>query len=284
MSTPTGTEAAAGDRTGTGPSAVPAPREDQDDETPAPAKAGRLAPYLPARREALFLLGGLLGGAVAGSGAIAYTKRTADPEQRDDEEQLGYREALEKLEQGNARFVAGTPGYPDRTVERREDVAAGQAPFAAVLACADSRVPPETIFDQGLGDLYVVRSLGQVLDHAVLGSLQYGVEQLGTPLLVVLGHSQCGMVKATVEAVTKKTKPSGTDVDALIAAITPAVDQAEKVGAKEGNLVSVSVDLNVEQVVEALKRSPVLSDAVALRKVKIVGATYDLKSGEIDWL
>lgn len=247
-------------------------------------KSGPLTPYLPRRREAMFLIGGGLFGAALGGGGAAFSLRPPSSPVRDDEEKLSAREGQERLEAGNARYVAGESAHPDQSIDRRSSVAATQAPFAAILSCADSRVPPEVIFDQGLGDLFVVRSAGQVIDHAVLGSLQYGVEHLETPLLVVLGHSGCGAVKATVEAIEKKSKPSGTDIDALVNAIRPAVLEAEEIGASEKNLVSVSIDINVERIVEHLKSVAVLNEASTLRKVKIVGAVYSLDTGQVNWL
>jgi carbonic anhydrase len=264
------------------------------DAVAAPADAapaghtGRFTKYLPSRREALFLLGGsVAGGSFAGGawGATAVSAGAADAAaERSDDDKLTSRQALARLAAGNARFVAGTAVHPDQGVDRRTALREGQHPFAAVLACADSRVAPELLFDQGLGDLFVVRSAGQVLDHAVLGSLQYGVGELETPLLVVLGHSRCGAVKATIETIEKHAEPSGTDIDALVAAIRPAVEEAEELGASEKNLLSVSIDMNVERVVEHLKTAPVLAAAAKLRKVKIVGATYDLGTGQVEWL
>jgi carbonic anhydrase len=279
MSTPTvtpETEAPASD-------AVAAP----SDAAPA-GSPGRLAKYLPGRREALFLLGGsVLGASFAGGawGATAVSAGAAGAAaERSDDDKLTSRQAMARLAAGNARFVAGTAVHPDQSVDRRTALREGQHPFAVVLACADSRVAPELLFDQGLGDLFVVRSAGQVLDHAVLGSLQYGVGELESPLLVVLGHSRCGAVKATIEAIEKHAKPSGTNVDALVAAIRPAVEEAEELGASQKNLLSVSIDMNVERVVEHLKTAPVLAPAAKLRKVKIVGATYDIGTGQVEWL
>ncbi|RJK98095.1 carbonic anhydrase [Vallicoccus soli] len=259
------------------------------DEAPAPAAPPPAAPaarrddHLPDRREALFALGGgLLGALVALAGAKALAPGA--PEARDDEEPLGAREARERLVEGNERFVAGEPLHPDQSTTRREGLAEGQHPFCAVLSCADSRVPPEVLFDQGLGDLFVVRSAGQVLDSAVLGSLQYGVEHLEVPLLVVLGHTECGAVAATVESRRPDAEPTGTDIDALVAGILPAVEEAERFGAHETELAEVAVDVNVELVVERLKASPVIAKASTLREVKVVGAVYDLETGEVEFL
>jgi carbonic anhydrase len=249
-----------------------------------PSRGGPLGPYLPRRREAIFMFGGGLLGAALGGGGAAYSMYSPEAPLRDDDAELSSDEGRERLEAGNARYVAGESTHPDQSPDRRDSVAESQAPFASILSCADSRVPPEVIFDQGLGDLFTVRSAGQVIDHAVLGSLQYGVEHLKTPLLVVLGHSGCGAVKATVEAMEKKSKASGTDIDALVAAIRPAVVEAEETGADKKNLVSVSIDINVERIVERLKSAALLGEASTLRKVKIVGAVYSLDTGQVSWL
>jgi carbonic anhydrase len=264
--------------------AAPAAPSQRTETSAASGIGGKFGAYLPARREALFLLGGgLLGGAVAGGGTLLSQRPPADVV-RDDAVEISAREGRERLEAGNKRFVSGELIHPDQTADRRAAIAASQKPFCAVLSCADSRVPPEVIFDQGIGDLFVVRSAGQVVDHAVLGSLQYGVEHLGVPLLVVLGHSQCGAVKATIEAIESKAKPSGTDIDALVTAITPAVHEAEEIGASESSLLGVSIDINVERVSEKLKQAALIAEAAALRKVKILGAVYSVKTGEVTWL
>jgi carbonic anhydrase len=244
----------------------------------------RLGSRMPGRREALFLLGGGLLGATVGGGGAAYALHSPSAPLRDDDEKLSELDGRDRLEAGNARFVDGKPLRPDQSVERRVAVADAQAPFATILSCADSRVPPEVIFDQGLGDLFAIRSAGQVVDRAVLGSLQYAVEHLATPLLVVLGHSDCGTVQAAIEMIKKKAKPAGNDIDALMAAIRPAVVEAQRTGADETNLLSVSIDINVERIVDSLKSAAVLSEASILRKVKIVGATYGVDTGRVSWL
>jgi len=170
-------------------------------------------------------------------------------------------EALEELKEGNARFVAG------------------QKPEAVILGCADSRVPPEVIFDEGIGDLFVVRVAGNVSEPASLGSVEYAAEHLGVPLVVVLGHHKCGAVKATAEA---KGKVEG-NIGALVKEIQPAVAAARKHPGKEG-LVDDAVHANVELVAaQLLSESPVLTHLVHQGKVKIVTAVYDLESGGIEW-
>jgi len=230
---------------------------------------------------------GLVAGVLAACGGdsktpVKSTARAAIVAERNDGTELNWKEARKRLEEGNARFVSGKTAHPDQSSARRKKLdSAGQKPYVCVLACADSRVPPEVVFDQGLGDLFVVRSAGQVLDTAVLGTLQFGVEEFETPLLVVMGHTKCGAVKATVEAIQKKSPPSGTAVDALVAAISPAVEDATALGAAEADLVSVSVDNNIERIVQQLSDAKVLSLKAKSRKLKIVGALYDLATGEV---
>lgn len=279
----------------TGGADVPAQSTGPDPATPDPAvpeqPAGRFPGLArlgrPSRRDALLLGAGLLGGAALGGGVagLETSRRLRVPPApvRDDEETLNAREGRERLEAGNARFVAGTSLHPDQGLARRGATAATQKPFAAVLTCTDSRVPPELVFDQGLGDLVVVRSAGPVLDRAVLGSLQYAVEYLEVPLLVVLGHSQCGTVKAAIDALERKLPASHTDLDVLNQGIAPAVEEARKIGAKEKNLLQTSIDINVDRLVDTLKEAPLIEDAALLRRVKVLGATYSVRTGEVDW-
>lgn len=244
----------------------------------------------PGRRRVVTALGtGLVATVLAGCGssssAAKATTKTAGVAERNDATELTWKQARKRLEDGNLRFAAGRSAHPDASASRRKKLSsAGQKPFVSVLSCADSRVPPEAVFDQGLGDLFVVRSAGQVLDDAVLGTLQFGVAEFKTPLLVVLGHSKCGAVKATIEAIEKKSPASGTSIDALVAAITPAVHEAEEQGAKEAELLPVAIDNNVERVVEQLTGAKILAVAVKSRKLKILGAVYDLATGEVSFL
>ena len=191
-------------------------------------------------------------------------------------------QALDRLKAGNARFVAGKPKYPDQSTKRRTELAAGQHPFALVLSCVDSRVPPELVFDQGLGDLFVARSAGQVLDEAVRGSVEYGVAELKIPLVVVLGHEKCGAVKATLEAVEKQSPPLGNDIDALVTAIRPAVEKAEADHASDP--LDAAVRNNVANIVAALNTDTVLKSAVAAGALRIVGARYALSTGAVAFL
>jgi carbonic anhydrase len=186
-------------------------------------------------------------------------------------------QALERLMAGNKRYVAAQQAHPHEAPERRAELSDGQYPFAVILGCADSRVPPEVIFDQGLGDLFVIRVAGNVLDDCVLGSIEYAVAHLHTPLIVVLGHSKCGAVGATVEGGELEGH-----LPSLAAAIQPAVDQAKNL---VGDLVDNAVRANAKMVVEQLEASePVLSALVDAGKLKVIAARYDLDTGEVELL
>lgn len=192
-------------------------------------------------------------------------------------------EALKALVDGNARFVAGTVQGPRRDQERRCDTYAnGQHPIAAVLSCADSRVPAELIFDQGIGDLFVIRVAGNVADTDEVGTLDYGVEHLGTPLIVVLGHSKCGAVTAVVE----KAQVHGC-IEELVDNIAPAAEKArqQSPNATGPALVAAATKENVWQAIEDMyARSSAIREAAKAGKVKVVGAMYDLHAGAVQWM
>jgi carbonic anhydrase len=183
--------------------------------------------------------------------------------------------SLERLSRGNARASAGKALRPHQNRARRKELATGQQPFAVVVSCSDSRVPPEIIFDQGLGDLFVVRVAGNVVDDTALGSVEYAVEHLGSRLVVVLGHERCGAVKAALDG----GEPHA-HVASLVKAIQPAV---EKVKDAEGDKLDLAVRANVSRVVDQLRASePVLKEAVEKGDVKVVGMRYDLDSGKVE--
>ncbi|HSM93900.1 MAG TPA: carbonic anhydrase [Anaeromyxobacteraceae bacterium] len=186
---------------------------------------------------------------------------------------------LKQLKAGNARFVAGKSTHPDGSVGRRKELTKGQAPKAVVLGCSDSRVPPELIFDEGLGDLFVVRVAGNVADPVNLGSVEYAAEHLGTGVVVVLGHHACGAVKATAESGGK----AEGNIGAIVAEIAPAVEQAKASPGKEG-LLDDSSHANARRAAAALtERSPVLKHLVEEGKLKIAVAVYDLASGKVEF-
>jgi carbonic anhydrase len=136
-------------------------------------------------------------------------------------------DAISKLKEGNGRYAGGNLQHPGQTTERRAELANSQYPFAAIVSCSDSRVPPEIVFDQGLGDLFVVRVAGNVIDDHGLGSIEYSVDHLGVRLIVVLGHQSCGAVKAARETIAARSKAPG-HIQSLVAAIQPAVEATAK--------------------------------------------------------
>jgi carbonic anhydrase len=185
-------------------------------------------------------------------------------------------EALARLKAGNERFATGAVAGSRLDPARRAALQQGQAPFAIVLSCADSSVPPELIFDAGFGDLYVVRAAGQVMDQAVLASVEFGAGQLQAPLLVVVGHEFCDTVK-----VAMGTAPApGPHFDVVLKAIRPAVDRAAD--APERDRLRTAVLANVEQVVnDGLRTSAVLAQRVASGQLAVVGAFFEIESGRV---
>ncbi|HSJ01240.1 MAG: carbonic anhydrase [Verrucomicrobium sp.] len=187
-------------------------------------------------------------------------------------------EALARLKTGNEHFVSNKVEHPHQTVQWRTTLATGQHPFAIVLGCADSRTSPEVLFDQGLGDLFVVRVAGNVLSDELLGSIEYAVEHLGAPLIVVLGHERCGAVKAARETIAAHAEAPG-HIQSLVKAIRPAVDATSNADAE------TTCKANVINVVHALQESgPFLKERVEAGKVKVVGAHYDLDTGAVEFL
>ncbi len=183
--------------------------------------------------------------------------------------------ALAKLEAGNARFVAQASATSDLGPARRGALTAGQHPFATIISCADSRVPPEHIFNVGLGDLFVIRVAGEVADRAVLASAEYAAEHLDVPLLVVLGHESCGAVTATVES---DGKSLGPNLDYMRDAIREAIGRS----AADRMELRAAILANVEGSVNALlTRSHVLRERVAHGELQIVGGYYELATGRV---
>lgn len=190
--------------------------------------------------------------------------------------QTGPADQLKRLMEGNARYVAGKSAHANQDRARRAEVAKGQKPFAMLLSCADSRVPPEILFDQGLGDLFVVRVAGNIADAHALGSLEYGAQVLGARFLMVLGHEYCGAVDAAL-----KGGHAGGNIDSIVNAIAPAAVKAKADPEKTG-LLDKAVAENVREVLAAItKRSPALAGMAAKGDLRIVGARYDLDSGEV---
>ncbi len=265
--TPPGPEeqpwAAAGHRPagGGGPGAV-----DTRAEVPAPEPAPRAAAAMPAadplideptRREVEHLAGG------AGPRAV---------------------QALAQLLAGNERFRGGRPDHPRQSATRLQEVVGGQQPTAMALSCSDSRVPAEILFDQGIGDLFGQRVAGNVLDSMVLGSIEYAAEHLGVPLLVVLGHSSCGAVAATADSLRTGEHPPG-HIRAIVEAIRPAVEgflADDGFGPPSLRRAELA---NVRHVAaQVLHRSDIVRELVHEGRLAVVGAFYDLPTGQVSLL
>lgn len=189
--------------------------------------------------------------------------------------------ALARLMGGNERFAAGRPTHPHQETAYRKELAAGQKPRAIVLSCADSRVPPEIVFDQGLGDVFVVRVAGQVLDAATVSSIEYAVEHLGAPLVVVMGHHACGAVKA---ALTVARGSAGSpDLERLLDGIRPGVRNLGDASAKD-RLLDQAVRANVDaQLAGLLHRSALVREHAEAGKITVVPAVYKLESGRVEF-
>jgi carbonic anhydrase len=184
---------------------------------------------------------------------------------------------LRELKAGNDHHVAKRYEHPHQSADRQRELASGQHPHATILSCADSRVAPEIIFDQGLGDLFDVRVAGNVAGEPELASIEYAAEHLHCPVVVVVGHQKCGAVTAA----TEQGEPGG-HLPALIALIRPAVESAR---GQSGDLIDNAVRINVENVVHQLRTSaPVLEELVKHGTLTIVGAVYSLDTGKVAWL
>jgi len=192
-------------------------------------------------------------------------------------------EALKMLKEGNARYLEGKPKYPNQSPERRALTAGqGQHPFAAVLSCADSRVPVELILDRGIGDLLVARVAGNVAGVDEIATLEYAVDQMEIPLLVVLGHSQCG----AVDVVVQNVKLPG-NVAALLKPIYAAAARAkaDNPGVTGEALIQAAIQANIYQAVEDLfQKSPIIKGRVKGGKMKVAGALYEVDTGQVQWL
>jgi carbonic anhydrase len=185
--------------------------------------------------------------------------------------------ALQQLVEGNKRFTKGKTLHPSQDASRRTQLTEGQHPVAAILGCSDSRVPPEIIFDQGLGDLFVVRLAGNTLDKLALGSLEYAASELQVPLILVLGHEKCGAVSATLKG---KTLPG--HIDDLAKEIRPALKNMQ-CGQEEK--LDCAIHANVDHVVKELNSSSnILAPLIQEGKLKIVGGYYRLKDGAVELL
>ena len=186
--------------------------------------------------------------------------------------------AWKALKEGNERFVAGRPAHPSQSVEHRASLTDGQRPTAVVFGCADSRVAAEIIFDQGLGDMFVVRTAGHVIDSAVLGSIEYAVTVLGVPLIVVLGHDSCGAVQATLKALDDGVIPRGYVRD-LVERVTPSVLSGRRRGLTQVD--EFEVHHVRETAAQLLSRSTAIVERIPTGDLAIVGVTYHLADGRV---
>ncbi|MBF0178831.1 MAG: carbonic anhydrase [Magnetococcales bacterium] len=190
-------------------------------------------------------------------------------------------QALQLLKEGNARFLAGKTERPNLSMQRIEETSAkGQHPFVTIISCSDSRVPVEYVFDRGIGDLFVIRVAGNVARTDEIGTSEYGVGHLMTPLLVVLGHTRCGAVTAVV-----KGDKVGGSIPQLVSGIGPAAQRAKAKGASGDALILDAIKENVQQSIQdLLSGSEELYNFRMNGKLKVVGALYHVENGKVEWL
>ncbi len=243
----------------------------------------------PSRRNILKYGAGIIGaGSLVGwlgTGVLAKTMEerlspvkeaqviSAEPSKAETPSKMTPDQSLAKLMEGNKRFVSNKRLNPDQDFARLTEVAAGQAPFAAILSCSDSRVVPEIAFDQGIGDIFVVRVAGNVAMIEDIASQEFAVAVLKTPLLMVMGHTRCGAVAAAIQG----GELPGV-IESLVFAIQPAVTATE---GKSGDRLTNTIKANVRLQMKRLENSSVISAAVKAGKLKVVGAYYDLDTGEV---
>ncbi len=194
-------------------------------------------------------------------------------------------EALEKLRQGNARFVANVRGAePILSQVRRADLVHGQNPFAVVLGCSDSRAPAEIIFDQGLGDLFVIRVAGNVVAPSGVGSVEFAVERFGTPLVAVVGHTQCGGVGATLDVLQDRAEPGSRGLMDIVDRIRPAVEPLVRAGLQGDELMRACIRANVSAAASQLRHgSAIIERKVREGSVAVAGGVYDLATGAVEF-
>ncbi len=188
-------------------------------------------------------------------------------------------EAWHALVEGNHNFVAGTPAHPRQDADVRRAIANMQKPFAALFGCSDSRLAAEMIFDVGLGDLFVVRNAGQVIAETILGSLEFAVEVLKVPLIMVLGHDECGAVRAAMDASSGKLEVEGEFIHNLVDRMMPTLERSHAAG--ETSIDDITARHVADTIAELLERSKVISSAVKTGKLAVVGANYKLELGDI---
>ncbi|RVX40776.1 carbonic anhydrase [Nonomuraea polychroma] len=216
------------------------------------------------------VMGGVLAATASGSTAVL---ATSAGQNAPDERPATPGQAWARLREGNRRWVAGTSTHPHQDAARRAEVAQKQDPFAVVFSCIDSRVAPEFVFDTGLGDLFVLRTAGQTIDPLVTGSAEYGPAELGTPLVVVLGHQRCGAVTAAAESLHDHKKLPG-ELDTIASSLRSAYKRS-------GGDVDKMIRINTVDVVNQLKKDKLFAPRIAKGQLKVIGAYYSIDSGEV---
>jgi carbonic anhydrase len=239
-------------------------------------------PPLLERRSLLRGLGLLAAGGALSLAAPYPAAATTDVDARGvaSHEPIAGRKALRRLMRGNCRFVNGEMIHPHQDIERRDEVARHQHPFAQVFSCIDSRVPPEIVFDQGLGDLFVIRTGAQTLDGLVQGSVEFGPLEYGTPLVLVMGHQRCGAVAAAVESL-EHGKDLGPYLNRIVAALKPAYDAAKASGVPHHELIDATTRKQTALTVRALEGDPRLVPLIRAGKLLVQGAYYSVDTGEV---
>lgn len=230
-------------------------------------------------RRALFGCACTLGAAAFAATASPDWARAAEPSTKKTD--LTPDQALETLRAGNRNYLTDSPVRAAQGRDRRIEIALAQTPFCVLVSCSDSRVSPEILFGRGLGELFIVRNAGNTVDTAALGSIEYAISQLGVPLILVMGHSRCGAVVAATEVVEKNTAFPGS-IGRMIEPIVPAVLTAR---GKPGDLVENAVRANVDRTVTRLRTAsePALLEPLKAGKLRIVGASYSLDDGSVDF-
>ena len=216
--------------------------------------------------------------AVAASAAIPREVEAA----QSNSSPLTAEEALSNLKEGNKRFVSGSLRYPHTGKEWLKGLVKGQAPFATILGCSDSRVPPELLFDQGFGDLFVVRVAGNVVDTDIDGSIEYSVDHCGTRLVVVMGHQGCGAVTAALKS-SEDINNEPNEIQRLVRLIKP-IDRSAMKGLSFDEILARSVEENVKASVRSLSMIPDIASAIAKKRVMIVGCVYDIATGTVRFM
>jgi carbonic anhydrase len=196
-------------------------------------------------------------------------------------------EALERLREGNRRFAAGDSSHDARSARtRRDELASSQLPFAAILGCSDSRVPVEIVFDQGLGDLFVIRVAGNIVAPSQIGSIEFAAERFGTRLVVVLGHSRCGAIQATLEQLQRPRENQSRNLHSIVDRIRPSVEGllATELRHDPETLVRQAVRSNIRASVSHLRYgSPMIEQLLRHDGLLVVGAEYSLETGLVDF-